>query len=760
MSNLALVAADIAPLAAIIGMVILGNGLFLFGFFNPNPINVVSGLGVIAHAGILPGTYSIDPNNGLTAQALGHLAALDVLHGHIPWWNPYEGVGAPLAGEMQSAALFPGTLLLAFSNGQLYFHVILEGVTGIATYRLLLRLEISRWISAASGMAFALNGTFSWFEHAPVNPIAFLPLVLLGVERARSAAEAHQPYRWGLIAIALALSAYAGFPEVAYLDGLVAVLWIIARAAGLHRKELFCYAKKIAVGAVVGLLLAAPILVAFADYIPSANLGAHATGFNNAFLPHGSISMLLFPYSFGPIFGLSSFDKTGVLNVAWGNIGGYLTTSILVFALLGLYARRLRPLRVILVLWIVFSLGRTYGIPAFARVFALIPLMDKVAAYRYAPPSWEMAGVVLAALGLDDIRRRALPTWYVIGALVGALAIAAGVFVTGDTLRSGLMKAPHDHTWVVVSVVWGFGMIVVIAIAILAFRGRVRVGILLCCMALDVLVMFVAPEFSAPREASIDTGPVVWLDQHLGNERFYSIGPIAPDYGSYFALASADVNDVPIPKIYGRYIVNALDTNSNPLTFTGSNSLNPVGPSPMQEFLTHIAGYESIGVAFLVTDPGQVPSATALRVHMRLVYVDKEADIYRLPTPRPMYTVRSGRCQLTDETLSEVYAECESRAVIVRRELYMSGWSASTAHQSLIVRSSGDLFQSVVLEPGKSTITFTFQPPHEEIAFAGFLIALVLLVCEWWLGRCHLSRRGGGLHRPGMSRPIDPHPGP
>ena len=71
-------------------------------------------------SGWLPGLPYIDGNAGFTMQALGHLAALDWLHGHVPWWNPYEGVGAPLAGEMQSGAFFPLTMLLALHQGVLF----------------------------------------------------------------------------------------------------------------------------------------------------------------------------------------------------------------------------------------------------------------------------------------------------------------------------------------------------------------------------------------------------------------------------------------------------------------------------------------------------------------------------------------------------------------------------------------------------------------------------------------------------------------
>ena len=38
----------------------------------------------------------IDPNVGFVTEADGHLAALDLLHGHLPWWNYFEGLGQPL----------------------------------------------------------------------------------------------------------------------------------------------------------------------------------------------------------------------------------------------------------------------------------------------------------------------------------------------------------------------------------------------------------------------------------------------------------------------------------------------------------------------------------------------------------------------------------------------------------------------------------------------------------------------------------------
>ena len=175
---------DVRAILAIAGAVVLANILYLTGVFDPNPLGIQSGLGRVTSAGLLGGVPTIDPNNGVTSQALGHLAVHDWFHLQLPWWNPYEGTGTPLAGEMAGAALFPFTILTAVANGQLYERILLELLTGVATYLLLQRLAVSRWASTVAAIAFALNGTFAWFSHAPINAIPFLPLVLLGIEDA------------------------------------------------------------------------------------------------------------------------------------------------------------------------------------------------------------------------------------------------------------------------------------------------------------------------------------------------------------------------------------------------------------------------------------------------------------------------------------------------------------------------------------------------------------------------------------------------
>jgi len=173
-------------LLAVTLAVLVANLPSLLGFFHPNPLNYRGGLTSAITPGALNGRPFIDGAAAFTSQAIGHLAALNLPHLHLPWWNLYEATGIPLLGETQNASLFPPTLLTAVSNGQLFEHMLLELVAGICTYLLLRRILVTRSAAVAGAIAFALNGKFAWFADGTVNPLPFLP---------RPAAAARQPHR-------------------------------------------------------------------------------------------------------------------------------------------------------------------------------------------------------------------------------------------------------------------------------------------------------------------------------------------------------------------------------------------------------------------------------------------------------------------------------------------------------------------------------------------------------------------------------------
>ena len=722
----------------IAGVVLAANATYLLHVFDPNPINQVSGLGTITQAGLLPGHNNIDPNIGFTAQALGHRAAVDWLHGQIPWWNPYEGVGAPLAGEMQSAALFPLNAFNLLPDGQVYFRVCLELLAGVATYLLLRRFTRSNLPAVVGGIAFALNGTFAWLFHAPGNPIAFLPLTLLGLEWAREGACRHQRKGWPLVALALALSLYAGFPETAFIDGLLLVLWVVVRAFGLERRALVAFAQSVAIGCGVAVLLVAPIAVAFLGYLPRADIGGH-----NGVFAHTSLSATtalpaqIMPYLFGPIFGFSAKAPPD-LAAFWGSIGGYLSISLCTLAVIGLTGRRHRALRLALAAWIVIGLGRLVGVHWALDLVNAIPGVHSTAFYRYASPSWEFAVVVLASLGLDDLVRRSAPRLVVVAA-GGALALLCLLsWHAARSVFAELAGEPHNHAWAVASLAWALATILGIVVCGLlptaGFGGRNLEGFrqtaLAAIVVIDVVAMFVTPQFSAPRQATYDVRPVDYLAQHLGTQRFFTLGPIAPDYGSYFGLGSVAVNDVPIPKSYEAFVRRHLDTNVDPLLFTGTQMADPTGPTPEEELSTHLPAYESVGVKYVVLPAGMPPPVIGGRP-LPVVFSDATATIVALPHPAPLFGAVSPSCSVTHRSQTSAVVDCREPSRVVYREQSMPGWHATVNGRPATISPDGPLFQSVEVPAGTSTVEFGYAPPGALLALTAFAFGVLCLALAW-----------------------------
>jgi len=297
--------------------------LLIFGL-SSNPIWQQSGIVEGVRAGLLPGLSYGDPNVGWTTQALGHLAAEDWLHGTIPWWNPYSGIGLPLAGEMQPNAFFlPFLFLLLLHNGVLWLKIAMQVFAGLATFALLRELKLGRLAALTGGALYALNGTFAWMPGETVcNTIPFLPLLLYGIEVARKD-EGQIGILW--IGLAIAGSLFAGFPEAAYINGLLALAWATYRI--LFDSNRFILIRRVVLGGALGLLLAAPIINAFINYLLETNAYAAHSVYSNVFLDVRDIPIFLNPYIYGPI--ASTFGKSFLVDF-WGEGTSY-TTILIVF---------------------------------------------------------------------------------------------------------------------------------------------------------------------------------------------------------------------------------------------------------------------------------------------------------------------------------------------------------------------------------------------------------------------------------------------
>jgi Bacterial membrane protein YfhO len=740
---------------AIIGLLVLAVNLpTLAHLVTTDPVQLYAGIQSGASHQALPGYPIIDPNAGYITQAVGHLVATDWLHGHVPWWNPYEGLGSPLAGEMQAAAFFPPVLLLQDAFGFVVFHVLLELTAGWSTYFLLRRVALGRAAATAGGVAFGLCGTLAWFEHAAANPIAFLPLALLGVERARQTTLEHRRHGWRLLAVALGLSIVSGFPETAYLDGLLVLVWAAVRLFSLRDRRR-AMTTKLALGGILGVVISAPALVAFLDYIPHGNVGSHSGTFANGSLPIQNLAQTILPYGFGPIFGLKSGGQSTLLTIMWSSTGGYLDATLVVCALIGLLGARCRGLRIALAVWILAAMSKTFGVTWVIHLLNHLPGFHSVVFYRYSEPSWELAVIVLAAFGIDDMARRLLHP----GVIVGAGVITCGAIswagwqawsvvgsATGSAHREAFTTASNGLAVV--------GVAVVVAGGLLAYarnqptrstRGRIGRCMLAGAVAVEAAVLFAVPLLSAPRPASTDLTLVHFLQRNLGTYRFATLGPIQPNFGSFFGLAELNVNDLPVPKAFTHYIQRSLDTNVNPLIFTGTTETDSTGPGPARELATHLRAYEAAGVKFVVTSAsgtdvtGSPWPPVGLTPAPRRVYADAVADVWRLPSPAPFFATTGAPCTVRPQGEAAVQVTCSGPAVLHRLELSMPGWHVETGSSSAVIRSHGP-FQSVAVGPGTTQVRFSFVPPYGNAALVAALIGVAYIVGSLCIGRSRLRR--------------------
>jgi hypothetical protein len=719
--------------------VLLANILYISGSFKSNPADIYSGLDINTKVGLISSAQpTIDPNNAYTTQSLGHRGALDVLHGHLPWWNYDEQVGSPMAGEMQSASLFlPFSLLLAFANGVLYFHILLEVIAGLATYYLIRRLKFNETVAITAGTLYALNGTFAWLTNAAFNPIALLPCLLLGIELIFTESKKNRLVGQAIVALALAYSLYAGFPETALLDGLFATAWSLTRL-WQYRHEYLKYLPKLVVGAGIGLMLAAPILIAFKDYYPYADVGGHngTIGYYAA-LPKSSIAALVMPYVYGPIFGFTSFDNSGVLAQFWDNVGGYLSLSLIFLALIGLFKAKDKLLARLLGVWVLITIARTYGFPGVGKVINLIPGMSDVAFYRYVPPSFELAIVLLAAMGLNYLlRARNLNLKEIAGFVSVISLLALAVIIIAYHESSKLYLAPHHRLWLALSVLASVGCFAVIVIAILGFRNKIKY-VIPAALILEAVLMFMIPNLSSPRSTMLDTAPVKYLQAHLATSRFFSLGPIMPNYGSYYGIAAINTNDLPIATSWSNYISSRLDSNVTTIGgFTGVNQTSPNGITPIQALFKNINNYERVGVKYLVIFKGAFSAQQIRNNGLKLAFSDSVYQIYRLPNPRPYYQIIKGKCRIEMAQLSSAILNCNRESIMSINELYMPGWMAKAGTKNLKVMKYGSLFQQIKLPKGQYDLAFNFEPKHikfgEAVAVFG-LVSLIVISAEPYL---------------------------
>ncbi|GAC1347836.1 MAG: hypothetical protein NVSMB18_34150 [Acetobacteraceae bacterium] len=595
------------PLAAILFAPALLRLPFWLAGVALSPIWIAAGLTQSAEPAFAPGLPGfMDISAGWITQASGTFAAREWLAGHVPWWDAFSGVGLPLAAEMEGSALFlPYVLLLALPGGYLLLAMALQVTGGLAAYALMRQLGLSRMAATTGALLFEFGGSFAWSGLPYMASLAVLPLILLGLERARDAALRRVPGGHRIIAVALALSLYGGFPETAYLDGLLALAWAVFRLCAAPGSTRRGFALRVAVGGAAALALAAPLLVPFAQLLSEAALGTRATiDMSLLSMPEPGDALYMLPYVLGPIAGYSGHDPSGALLTIWGGAGGYLGVPLALAALLGVAGgRHKRGLRAMLGFWILACLLRNAAVPGLRHLWDLVPALSQVQFFRYSGPSWMLAACLLAAFALDGQRRgeRSRRVMLGLGAAVLAAGTAAALWAGWPIVRVLLAAAPGYPAFLWASIGWGAAT-ALLAVALLGSpRPRLAAALLLA----DAGLLFMVPLLSGPRRPSLDVGSIAFLQQHLGLQRFYTLGPFQANYAGMFGIASINHLYVPLPRSWPDWTRAHLDPRADPVLFMGGFPADEPGqPTHAEAVLAHLDAFAGLGVRYVLAPAG------------------------------------------------------------------------------------------------------------------------------------------------------------
>ncbi len=559
--------------------------------FNEDPIWHSGHLAMPGSGTFLPGLPGfLDYNAGWTTEALGTAAAHQWMAGGVPWWNSFSGVGLPLAAEMQSSALFlPYILLLLLPSGMVLLTFSLQWTAGIATWLLLRRFDL-RMGAVMGALLFELSASFAWMGAPAGLPVAFLPLFLLGLERARERALSGRSGGYRTIALAIALSLYAGFPETAYLDGIMAFAWAIMRGISM-RGQRGSFALRVIMGGVVGLLLSAPLLWSFFDYVLASTLG-NREGMNMAVLSHPPFAhvQFLMPYALGLPAGLSGADPSSTLVWVWGRAGAFIGMGLALAALLGGVAPGShRGLRLFLLVWIGLVVAKVSGIAGAAGALA-IPFGEEIQFFRYSAAVWLLPCCMLASFAVE----RSTPRWR--AGLAAVLLVFVGVVTALEAwpLVRTVSGAPR-YFWV--SLAYALVSLVGCAWAFTRNRPTIAAAVLLT----DVSILFMVPLASGFRHPQLDTPAIAFLQSHIGLGRFVTLGPFQPNYGAAYAVASVNSNYLPTARLWSDYIDNHLRPGGEPALFIGNFPIDKPGQATNADVLkAHLANYEGLGVRYIL----------------------------------------------------------------------------------------------------------------------------------------------------------------
>jgi len=727
----------VASILIVVVFVLLANFVYIF-ITNPDPLILRSGLPAQNGGGylVLPfaGGNSIEGNDGITKQALGVQANNQILNGQLPLWNHYEGVGAPLLGETQSAALSPFTLLLSLPNGFLVNEVVLEMIAGIGTYLFIRRLrdkkgyQVDNLVAISGGCLFATLGTFMMLPNACFNPIAFLPWSMLGITLIFSGSkrifDRKNIVAMMVLAVSVILALNSGFPETAFINMILVSIYAIFLFVKTKRSEKVSRIVSLGIPGILTVLVSLPWLVEFLTYINPANgsTGIH----NNVILGGLSDSASAYLSSFIPnIIGF------GANNPVYGDIGGFFTVSGIILAIYALFSREIKLWHKLLFGgWFLIGWMRVIGVPLVSVIIAHIPMLGSAAVYRYIPASMSFSLIILSCLSLNQIAQNKRVSRRVFATVLGFTIVFYGYILYGarSILKNFVLMDSKHALFAAFFLLLSIFASIAVLLAV-SIKWKYKKQFLCLVLVIESLLCFSIWQLGASsKQAVVNTQSAQFLQQNLGKQRFDS-NIIRPNYGSYFNISQISMMDLPIPTLWADYIKKNMDAYIPSIGYL-SNKFDA----------NRIEQDRSLGVKYLVVVRASLDNSTIQQQNLGLVYSDQEIEIFEIPN-YTQYLSGDSCSAVSSPSFDKFTVKCSQDSQIRRLELFYPGWHVKIDGKDAEIQKDGNLFQKVDVSKGEHEVEFYYWPKYmtASVTLAGIGTATILLV-----GIFLATRRGSG----------------
>jgi hypothetical protein len=720
----------------------------------------------------------IDDAEGFVRQSLDYLGVGLITHGHSPWWNPYSGLGSPLAQDWSAGIFYPVSFVVEWlhldSTGIDVTALTDMVIAGVCAYWLGRVLGLRRTAALVAGTAFCLGGSVVWGGSLFANVIAWTPASLALTVRLLGP---RGPRRRDVVLLAgvTGIQVLGGYPELFVLQFLLLTLPLGLASLLRLRKGRIRGALGVIEGVGVGVAVTAFLWVPFASVLPSEMVWNRA-GEGVRHVAAWVDLVFLAPFAFGRFYNhpLSLTD--------WFTVGGYVGGMAAWLALAATFGWRRRP-------WVVvpFAISAVMAIMLINGVAPLawvgkMPGLTVVPLARLSFMSLALAVAVLAAVAVD--RSPSLAAW------------VAATAVVGGSLLYLVAAAPSPPMWRAVL----FPALCILAVGMLwfairqgprIFRARfpsnfpewASSAMVLGVVAVELLVISnvnwdistpAAPAFGAPQWVN-------YVRSHLGDGRLYTASPLLyPSYAGDFGIRSLSFQDAVAPKRTVAFYTKEIGKTLIPFGFIGLNYKNTLAD--------HLQGLELAGVTMLALP---YPECAPACDDLHLLDVDRAGSVgvFAVPSPQPMVWLPAAAVTGTGVPTSPLYSaavpagsgvatgaqgpagglgmtgdnarivvhvDTSDARLLVLRQVDFPGWTANIDGRSARIVLVDGVFDGVVVPPGESMVVFSYLPPGLPLGEVISLVALLwvgagALVVVWKRRKRHLHVRAN--HGPTRRQP-------